>query len=597
MFKIILKQIGPVMIMTLGLFLLSIINCKAQVSIPSGGVYWTEFTNIPDSVYQIGGKTLGTHCIVKRISIGEPSTAELMADLAFPDGVNCVTSKNPNDKVQYWTERTQDASGKTIALKVASTAANIPYLNLTMYSPNADIPELNIFGLRPDGNIVHSPEGSSLYKPYDDSSLKIGGFKQLNFRTEKYDKGQKIKQIVEEAGYETSSMRYEDKVYSFMVHSTQNGRAKIEKDVLKKKHWFPVKAKTEGNRGLYELRDSLNLDIESHANGDSVDTQTITLRGTISNPAGEFDKVTDILIVISNGSETKKIHATITGDSTFTANPELITGINYLVFMPMHLNPDGKEVNYTKYVVTAKDERIQAMTLVYDAGWKSRITITTKTIRTTAEPDTSVTVHMSRFSANLKIDFVPNKLSYIQKSLENAKNCADFANCWLFSGTNEGSVTVSEEFYTKARNCDDKLPLITTIRSKGNAVLDKYMLNISATLTPWEENDSSTERRYHLTISGGPEFAIHTKAPWPTTTIEQYDCAFKKWSSDITKIAPMIRLDRKDVVLKFPNSKDLEDYVKSPVTSKSWTFSGKQKQDDGYAVTVTEYTATLTIQP
>lgn len=597
MLRISLKQFVPVIIMAAGLLLFGTNLCNAQSGNSSGGVYKTEFTNIPDSAYQIGGKTLGTHCVVKRISLGEPSTGEIMADFSFPDGVNTASYKNPNDKVQYWVERVQDATGKTVALKVSSTAANIPYLNLTMYSADGELPELNIYGLKPDGNVVYSPDGSALSKPYEDPALKIGGFKELRFKAEKYDKGVKAKEMVEKAGYETASARYEDKVYSFGVHSTQDGRAKIERDVLKKKYWFPVKSETEGNRGLYELRDTLDLNIESHSNEETVKTQKIKIQGSISNPAGEFDKVTKIQIVISNGTDKKDFDATLTGDSTFTADAELYTGTNYLVFLPFHLNSEGKEVNYKKYKVTARENPIDALTLEYDSGWKSKIAITRKTTKTTGEPHNSETVHISRISANLDIDFVASKLWYIQKSPENAKNCSEFANCWLFTGTDDGNVTVSEEFRTKTKNCEDELPLITTIRSKGNATLDKYMLNIAATLTPSKDGDISSGRRYHLTISGSPEFAVHTNAPWPSTTVEQYDCLLKKWNADRVKIAPLIKLDRTDAVLKFPSSEDLENYVKSPVSAKSWTFTGEVKTDDGYSVTVTEYTVTLTIIP
>ena len=319
MLRISLKQFVPVIIMAAGLLLFGTNLCNAQSGNSSGGVYKTEFTNIPDSAYQIGGKTLGTHCVVKRISLGEPSTGEIMADFSFPDGVNTASYTTPNDKVQYWVERVQDATGKTVALKVSSTAANIPYLNLTMYSADGELPELNIYGLKPDGNVVYSPDGSALSKPYEDPALKIGGFKELRFKAEKYDKGVKAKEMVEKAGYETASARYEDKVYSFGVHSTQDGRAKIERDVLKKKYWFPVKSETEGNRGLYELRDTLDLNIESHSNEETVKTQKIKIQGSISNPAGEFDKVTKIQIVISNGTDKKDLDATLTGDSTFTA--------------------------------------------------------------------------------------------------------------------------------------------------------------------------------------------------------------------------------------------------------------------------------------
>jgi hypothetical protein len=56
-------------------------------------------------------------------------------------------------------------------------------------------------------------------------------------------------------------------------------------------------------------------------------------------------------------------------------------------------------------------------------------------------------------------------------------------------------------------------------------------------------------------------------------------------------------IDRENDILKFPGTKDLEDYAASPVSAKSWTFTGTDRRDDGYSVTVTEYTVTLTIIP
>ncbi|MDD2426161.1 MAG: hypothetical protein PHP30_01160 [Bacteroidales bacterium] len=566
---------------------------------PTSGVYWTVFSGIPDSAYTLGGLTFGVGCYVKHASICEPGTGQILADMRdFPDSVDCMTYKDPSDGVQYWLGRTQDSKGKTTSIKVACTGANIPYLNLTMFGHKPDLPypELELYNVRPDGNVVHTPEGAVLSDPYSDPALKFGGFKRFCLLTKKYKQGVELEKKVKEAGYDCWPVGFKDGVYMFDVQSTDIGRAKIEEDVLEKNNWFLVEGGGHGNRGTYELCDTVIFNITSHSNGETVKNQKIKLEGTITNRASEFDPITSLQVMNTSGTESKRVDAIITSDSTFTADVELLTGLNILVLLPKHKNSERKEVYHTKFITKIKDEPADAVQLTYDAGWGSRIVITRRIKTMTFEPDSSITEKFTQISANLKIDFNSSKLWYIRKSFENARSCAEFDNCWLFSGKDDGSVRISEKYTKKTKDCDRKLPLITVVRSEGNGVSDKYRLNITATLTPWAENDNSTERRYHLCISSGPEFSLQTSHGLPIKG-QYYDCTYKKWISSSNTMDPVIKINKEKALLKFPMGKELEDYTESPVTAKTWTFSGREKHDDGYSVTVTEYSVTLTIHP
>jgi hypothetical protein len=573
------------------------VSDNGSVIMPTSGVYWTTFSNIPDSTYELGGEVFGKNCYLSSASICEPSTGQVLADLLdFPEGVNCMTTKD-YDGVQYWLERTQDSNGKTVSIKVAMTTANIPYLNLKLKGHKSQLPELFISGLKADGNVVHTPDGRVLSNPYEDTQLKFAGSKLLIFKAEKLEKGIKARRLIESRGYECSDMTYRDKQYSFYVTNTITGRAKIEKDVLEKHYWFPVKEGTYGNRGLYELCDTIKLNIISHSQGELLRTQKIKLEGAISSLANDFDPVTNIQVVNTNGTETKRVDANITSDSTFTADVELFPGLNLFTFIPMHNNSEGKEVYNTKYVVNVKNEKIDAFRLIYEAGGGSKIVITRKIKTIFSEPDSSITEEITQISANLKIDLTSSKLWYIKKSPENARSCSEYDNCWIFSGISEGKVTVSEKFTKLAKNCDGEFPLTTVSKSTGMGALDKYRVFISATLTPYEEELNSELRNYQLCISAGPEFVIHSSPDWPTSQSSYYDCTYKKWIPSSNKIAPIINIRKENPLLRFSNSKELEDFTESPNSSKSWNFSANEVYDDGYSVTTTQYEVTLTINP
>lgn len=561
---------------------------------PSTGVYWTEFTSIPDTTYTVGNQTFGGPLFAGLVSIGEPSTTELLADLCFSDGVNCVTYTGPNDKVQYWVERTQSATGKTTALKVASTAANIPYLSLNMYSAATGQIILFVHGLMPDGAIVHAPDGSVITKPYDDPGLKIGGAKELYFKVNNYSEGRKTTELFSGSGYSLFNLRYNRGIYSFDVTGTQDGRALIEDNILSKALWFPIKSQTNGNVGYYEYRDSLTFNVTTHGKNDTVSTQKITLQGTIDNPAKKTNPVTDILIVHSSGTQSQQVHATINGDSTFTAELSLYPGLNIVAIVPTGKNSSGADVTFSKYNLLAKNEKTQSLILTYEASWTGKFDITKKTTSYGRSPDTSVSVTIVNVSANLKMNFRNSKLWYIKQSHENAVECSELDNCYLFSGSRNGPVSVSVNTESQSENCEGELPLMTKHKGSGSASLDKYSLGVYATLVPWDSTNVSTERKYMLEVYGEPEITIHTDPAWPRADVQSYDCYKKAWVADTnSRIGPRINIDEN--LLQFTSTAEVEAYSETPDIAKSWSFTAKDVSADG--LTVTEYTATLSIQP
>lgn len=227
-------------------------------TIPSG-VYWATYSNIPDAPDLPGGLSIEGPYIVRRVEIGEPSTGELLASAEFPENVDSVTDTNPNDNSKYWVERIQDAKGTTTAIKLYSTAANNFYLNLSVYSVSAKIPMFSANSLMSDDG-VHSPDGAVLSDPYKDPEIPIAGYKELSFRGS-FKQGTKIKEFVEQAGYQTWSVRYQNGEFIFDTMKELTGRAKIEETILKPELWKPDDAKTKGNVGVYYYSDGFTGEI------------------------------------------------------------------------------------------------------------------------------------------------------------------------------------------------------------------------------------------------------------------------------------------------------------------------------------------------
>jgi hypothetical protein len=581
---------------------------SSSSSLPQSGVYWTTFSSIPSNPYMIGGETYGDSLYVGYVEIGEMSTGDILAAMQFESGNNCATYTNPNDHAQYWVERTQDASGVTTALTVAATVANVVYLNLQLCNIANGSPELSANGLRPDGGVVHTPEGGALADPYQYSSLKFGGFKALAFSVKNVQQGLEIRGKVAEAGYEWSDYRYAKPISSFIVVKTQDARKLIEENVLQKERWYPVAAGTRGNAGLYAYRDSIVIDITSHENDQTVSTSQVTISGTIDNPAKEWDPVTDMLVTYSNltNLETKEAHATIGGEGTsFTIDLDLEPGMTTFSFAPMGQDEEGAAVYFNKYILKAKGETIDGLLLTYDASWTGEFELTVEFTSETKNPWTdevdSRIEETRTMSTFLKFHFDASKLGYIEESHENAVTCAGFDNCWLFYGTNEG-FSVSQSVNTKqyGRDCEGDLPVVLTSQSSGEAMLTKCSVTVAAALTPWQSGDNSQARRYHLRVRCSPDgWAMSTDPNWPQAQGSYLDCSDEEWKETQSKIGFNVDLNKDDVppVLEFPNAADLEAFTAAPTSSRTWTFARtvNAESEDGLSKSVTKYNATLTV--
>lgn len=562
---------------------------STSATMPTSGVYWNTYSNIPDTSYNVGELVFDGPCFAGYVHLTEPSTEEILALTSFAADVNCVTFTSNTDGVQYWVERIQAPNGGTSAIKIASTAANIPWLTIYMYSVKSGRCHYRVYNLRPDGG-VHTPEGAILDNPYEDPELKFGGDKILCFKGD-FNKGRDIKYKVQEAGYQVFSYRFYNSLTEFSVGYTSIGRAYIQENVLKKANWFPVE--TNGSKGIYELKDTIIINIESHDNEQTVSNQNVTVKGTISNPFTD-KPINDMLVQCINGLEKREVHATIKNDSTFTFDIDLFDGINVFIFSLKCKTEDGKEENVARYELRAKGNKISAFTLNYEGSWIGKLDFTRITTTRTREPDTSVCIYTEKITADLKMDFVGSKLWYIKQSHENAVECSEFDNCYLFRGSNSGAVTVSLNNECKERSCDDKLPLIPMIKSQGQSSLPDFSLIVEASLSPWEEGDNSTYRRYHLKIRAGASLSVHTDPNWPKGETQRYDCLTKEWDKSSFKIDTYIYLNDPDV-LSFTNPSELEEYTEHPTSAKAWSFSKTTVSEDG--LTTTEYSATLTVQP
>lgn len=561
---------------------------STSATMPTSGVYWNTYSNIPDTSYNIGEVVFDGPCFAGYVHLTEPSTGEILAMASFAADVNCVTFTSSTDGVQYWVERIQAPNGGTSAIKIASTAANIPWLTLYMYSVKSGRCYYRVYNLRPDGG-VHTPEGAVLDNPYEDPELKFGGDKVLLFKGD-YKQGTDIKYKVQNAGYQIFSYRFYNNLTEFSVGYTSTGRAYIQENVLKKENWFPVE--TNGNKGIYELKDTVTINIESHDNEQTVSNQNVTVKGTISNPYVDRS-ISNMLVQCTNGLENREVHATIENDSTFTFDVDLFNGLNVFTFRLKWKTENGKEENVPKYEIRAKGNKITAFVLNHESTWIGLLDFTRTTTIRTHEPDTSECVSTEKITANLKMSF-NGKLWYIKQSHENAVTCSEFDNCYLFSGKNSGAVTVSLSSECKERNCEGKLPLIPISKRQGQASLPEYSLSIAVSLSPWKEGDNSTDRRYHLKMHGGASLSVHTDPNWPKGENQIYDCLTKEWNKSSFNIDAYIFIDDPDL-FSFPSTSELEEFTEYPTSAKNWSFSKKTVSEDG--LTTTEYSATLTVQP
>lgn len=220
----------------------------ANAAASPSGAYWTTYSNIPGPPASLKELSVNGPVYISRVSIGELSTGEELATVNFSKAETRGAASNQRDNSKYWVEKIQNAAGETVSVKVSSNAANDFAVTLYFNLAETDLPAY-FHGLKSDDG-VHRSDGSVISEPYHDPELPIAGSKELNF-SGSYEDGSKIKNSLEEAGYETYSMRYSNGVYTFSTLKELVSRAKIEESVLKPKDWKTDKNKTEGNVGFY----------------------------------------------------------------------------------------------------------------------------------------------------------------------------------------------------------------------------------------------------------------------------------------------------------------------------------------------------------
>jgi len=566
-----------------------------QATIPSSGLYWNTYSNIPDTSYDVGGVTVGGPLTVGRCQLVELSTAESVAEFGFAEGVTCATWTNPNDGAQYWCELTQAANGKTTSIKIAATVANIFVLDLDLIRATDRLPIMFGSGAYPDGSGVHAPDGSVLSDPYQDPSLKFGGFKELKFSTKNITEGQKIKAKVTDAGYEISHIMFENNVYQFDVALTLDGRKKIEEDILQKEGWLPVQGSaTWRNVGLYDHNDTLFINISSHGSGDKVNTMVQTVAGTFTNAAGDADTVTKMKAIWTYLGSVKSAMATLGNSGTsFSVICSLYTGDNTYIFQPYVMDKYGQESYQTHQIIKAKGTRTPLFVINYKEQRNGVLTIHSVTTTRTHEPDTSVSIHEKTTTINLILTPLQVALKSIQTSASSAATCASSQSCSILSGVSDstGAVTVSESYQTSAKNCKHELPLIDVGSGSGSMTLNNYGVGRAyVSLLP----PGTGTRQYALVVDARTTMAMKA-TPNNASTGRYYSCADSAWHPTTSSIWPSILLTKDDTppVLQFNNAASIEDYVAAPNVAASWSFTGTEYGSD--SISVTQYDATLTV--
>jgi hypothetical protein len=572
-------------------------SSSSQATMPTSGVYWNTYSNIPDTSYDVNGVTVGGPLAVAYLEIGELSTAELVAGMAFDAGVTCASYTNPNDGAQYWAELTQGSDGKTTSIKIAASVANIFYLDLKLVSVADRTPILFVTGLQPDGNGVHAPDGSVLSDPYEDASLKFGGFKELKFQTKTYDDAMKISGYITDAGYGISHERYENKVFQLDAVPTLDGRKKIEEDVLRPKGWLPRPATaTWRNRGFYDHNDTLYINIDSHGSGDKVNQMVQTISGTFTNANGDPDTVQRMNVAWVIGLTMDSIPATLTsGGTAFSVACSLFTGDNTFIFMPYVNDQNGQLTYQTHQVVKAKGVRVNPFILNYKETRNSLLTIHMRSMTYTQMPDSAVVTDDQTVTAQLTMTPYQELLNNIKSSASATATCASTQTCRILDGASDSTqmVTVAETWQKNAVNCERKLPLIDMGHWSGNMSFNaKGVAHVGAGLVPLTGSD--TTRNYFLYVVIEPTYEI-TSHPNTAGSGQIFDCVDSVWKDVTENIEPHISLTRDDTpqVLLFGSSQDLEDYVTTPTGAKTWAFSGtKGSIDSGETI---QYDATLTV--
>ncbi|MGE4276966.1 MAG: hypothetical protein AB7E30_07305 [Lawsonibacter sp.] len=239
---------GLIILALIGILSCLISGCEKNGKSASSDAYWTTYSNFqnpPDSLNELGVKG---PFYINEVAIGEESVGVELARVYFTKDQTSAYGTNKRDHSKYWVEVIKDAEGTPVSVKVSSNAANDFTITVNFHIVETDMPAYFQMLRSDDG--VHSPDGAVIPDPYEDPENPIAGDKELNFKCT-YEDGNEIKNKLEEAGFETYSMRYVDGTYTVSTLKELEGRAKIYETVLKPEDWTVDKGKSKGNKGFY----------------------------------------------------------------------------------------------------------------------------------------------------------------------------------------------------------------------------------------------------------------------------------------------------------------------------------------------------------
>jgi hypothetical protein len=569
-----------------------------QATMPSSGVYWNTYSNMPDTSYDVNGVTYGGPLAVQRCYVDEQSTGESVAIFIFSPGVTCLTKTGP-DGDQYWCELTQGPDGSTKAIKIAATVANIFPLDLDLVRASDLHPISSQFAL-PDIDGVNAPDGSVLNDPYANSSLKFGGTKHFTCLTKSYDKAQKIWGKVRDAGYEVSSAQFLKTCCIFDVATTLDGRKKIWETCLQHDGWMQItgRSATWRNVGLYDQNDTLYINISSHGSGDKVNQMVQTVSGTFTDANNDPDTVQRMNVAWTALGLMDSVPATLSdGGTSFSVACSLFTGDNMFIFQPYVNDLNGRLTYQMHTVVKAKGIRAPLFTLNYKERRTGTLIVHAKTTTYTKEPDSSIAVDDITTTASLTMTPEQVVLNSIKNSQSSASTCASNLTCSILSGVSDSdqTVTVTEQYLIRSHwDCEHDKAITDMGHWNGNMTFNHYgMARVFATLLP---PGTGSTRNYSLTVNIAATMDMMS-TPNKAGKGQDWSCADSVWKDASIDIWPHVSLTKDDdpVVLQFGNSATLEDYVAAPTGSASWSFHGTKYSAD--SMSVTEYDATLSVSP
>jgi len=227
-------------------------------SAPSAG-FWSEFT-VPD----LGCINLGITQIcgaqkVERVGIIEESTAEFLGLCDFVAGDTASTGILPPG-YQFWCKRSRNPDGST-GIRIYSQQANLPVIKASIARESDGLPMWESYQKSLGG--LHGPDGAVYADPYQSETFQFAGAKDFILTSTATTKDylfvkKHSVQRLEQAGYTTSSFRYERTgtagfIAKVSVTDTLDSRVLIEKN-LTSGIWKVRNngSDTQGNKGTYD---------------------------------------------------------------------------------------------------------------------------------------------------------------------------------------------------------------------------------------------------------------------------------------------------------------------------------------------------------